>query len=236
RIVRRTSTMSSIGGQPNDEDFRRNVPDAEVRVSDGTEEVRLRYSQFDPINGYLAHRDSIPPGFLQAGKSYTVTATAGELTATASTTIPLDSIDRSEVTFTVDERTQDGFTDVDLFVEFPNPPGEDDYFVVTSNRASLRSDGTYSDRRQEGLEDFIHGRDDLEARLQAAPISLFEFNATTVRVCVTDALTFRFLSARNTAFTNGENPFAEATLLPTNVSDGVGLVGGLNCQLFTFRR
>lgn len=230
-IVDVRRTISSIGGDANDPEFRGVPADATVTISDGTTAVPLRYGRF-PIEGYLALRDSLPEDFIRPGGTYWIEASHEELTASGTAIVPLDSIERDSIDLSFTRETSGGFTDVYVTAELDNPPGAEDYYVLIVERSSAPN---FSNRRRE-LHDFIQGRPELGERFAFMPVSLREFNKTVLQICVTDAATYDFLNLRNTAVTNAENPFTEPVILPSNVENGVGHLGGLNCQFSSFFR
>lgn len=230
-IVDVRRTISSVGGDDNDPDFRRVIEDATVTISDGATVVPLRYSRFS-TEGYVALRDSLPQDFIRPGGVYQIEATHEELTAFGTVIVPLDSIQRDAIDLSITRETNGGFTDVFGTVEIDNRPGAEDYYVLIVERSSAPN----FDRRRRELHDFIQGRPELGERFSFRPVSLFEFNKTVLQICVTDAATFDFLNLRNTAITNAENPFTEPVILPSNVTNGVGHLGGLNCRLLTVSR
>jgi hypothetical protein len=230
-IVDVRRTISATGGDNNDEDFRNVIRGASVTVSDGTTTVALAYRRF-PIEGYLARTDTLPAGFIRPGGVYRISAAYEELVAGGTIVIPTDSVARADVSFAVEELQSGGFTEVLLTVEIPNAPGEEDYYVLIAERSSPPG----FSRRTRELHDFLRGRTSLGERPVFEPVSLREFNRTSVQLCVTDAATYTFLANRETAFSNAENPFVEPVLIASNVENGVGHLGGLNCQVFVFDR
>lgn len=230
-IVDVRRTIPAIGGITNEEDFRRVVPDARVTISNGITTVPLVYSDF-PIEGYLALQDTLPDDFLCPGESYTIEAQHEALSARGTVNIPLDSIAREDIRFQVVEEREGDFLEVEVIADIPNQPGDNEFYVMIVERSSAPN---FDFRRRE-LHDFVRGRQSLGDRLAFEPVLVFEFNRTTLQLCVAEAATYNFLSIRSTAINNNDNPFAEPTLLPTNVEDGVGHLGGLNCQFFSFTR
>jgi hypothetical protein len=228
--VRRT--IPTIGGLANEEDFRRVIEDAEVTISDGRTTVPLVYLDNRNVDGYVALTDTLPEDFLQPGGTYTIEAQHEDLRAGGTVSIPLDSITREDVGLRIVEETSGGFTDVLLVLDIPNQPGEEEYYVLISERSSAPN----FDRRQRNLVDWLRGRESLGERLVFEPVSLFEFTRTTAQLGIPNAATHDYLSLRQTALDNNENPCAEPTILPSNVENGVGHLGGLNCQFFTFNR
>ena len=230
-IVDVRRTISATGGDDNDARFRNVVTGATVTISDGTTTVPLTYRR-SPIEGYLARIDTLPNDFIRPGGAYLISAEHEELTAGGMIIVPRDSVERTDVNFDLEEQTSGGFTDVLLTVDLPNQPGENEYYVLITERSSAPS----FSRRTRDLHDFLRGRESLGERLVFDPVNLTRFNRTVVQVCVTDAATYDFLSSRETSTSNAENPFAEPTLIPSNVENGVGHLGALNCQAFTFTR
>jgi len=229
-IVDVRRTIASIGGDDSDENFRRSIPDARVTISDGTTTIPLTHNRSP--NGYFANSDTLPDNFIHPGGSYRIEATHEALTASAMVAIPTDSIEREDINFVIGQETSGGFTEVTVTADIANLPGQEEYYVLITERSSAPD----FRRRQRVLSDFLQGRANLGDRLAFKPVSLFEFNKTVIQICATDAATYNFLNLRNTAVTNADNPFAEPVILPSNVENGVGHVGGLNCQFFTFRR
>lgn len=227
--VRRT--ISATGGDDNDENFRNVIQGASITISDGTTTVDLAYRRF-PTEGYLARTDTLPVGFIRPGGVYRISAAFEELVAGGSVVVPTDSVVRADVNFTIEEQQDGGFTEVLLTVDVPNAPGEEDYYVLIVERSSAPGAG----QRMRELHDLLRGRESLGERLVFDPLFLREFNQTSVQVCVTDSATYGFLVNREAALNNADNPFAEPVLLPSNVENGVGYLGGLNCQVFVFSR
>jgi hypothetical protein len=230
-VVDLRRSISSLGGRPDGQGFRQQIPDATVSISDGSVDYPLRFADFDPVSGYYLRLDSLDRALLRPGESYVISAEYAGERVQAEFAIPLDSLPVDAAAFAFETETLNGFTDLWLNASIPNLPG-DDFYLVTVNRDTRPASG----RRREEIADFLRGRDELGDSLYLARIELFEFNTTTVRICAIDPLAFEYLDARATAIANQENIFAEPTLLPTNVENGRGFVGGLNCQAYVFVR
>lgn len=227
--LRRTvAAYGGGGGAPNDYRPRRVLAGADVRLLDAGRATPFSYAGLSSLReGYYAATAGL--GLLPGG-AYTLVATDGELSAGADLEMIADTIPRAEIELGVDAVREDGFTEYLIEATVPNAPGAGDAYLLIHER--IDPDGRRASRE---LFDLLEGRPALGPRLTFRPIRLPGGGRHRLRLCRTTVATYDYLNARETALGNAENPFAEPTQLPDNVTgQGIGHVGSMNCQVYGF--
>jgi hypothetical protein len=217
--VRETAPV--FGPRENANNIRRPIEGATVMIDDGTTTHELAYYNENGQQGHAIDTEGLG---LEAGKTYTVTASWDGLTATGRATIPTDTFRLGDISLDLETIEDGGFQERILSVTVPNRPGEDDYYLLIHDRLSS---GSFVQRN---LVDYVRGKDGLGESLLFAPVSLIDGVINTVNICTTDKATYDYFFSRGTAFNNQENPFAEPTEIIGNVEIGIGLVGAMNCR------
>lgn len=218
--VRETAPV--FGPRDPNQDYRRILEEASVTLDDGTTTHELTFLNENGQRGYAIRTEELR---LEAGQTYSITATFEDLTVRGQATIPTDTIMLDDIGFDLEITEQfGGFRERELIVSVPNQPGEEDYYLLIHDRLSGGA------RVQRELVDYVRGKDGLGESLLFAPVFLVDGVINTVNICTTTKATYNYLSTRGTAFNNQENPFAEPTEIISNVETGIGLVGAVTCR------
>ncbi len=219
------------------------IEDGIVKISDGTNEITLRYD--NTARAYYFRKNELDIDF---NKTYAVSATASNQTINAS----VKSIDSNEVNInnvTIDSIIKDdGFLGKTITYKvrfnFNDPISEENYYRVSIVPTYLAFDGSFTEYEY-STNDIYSDILLTDASRNGGTITInteydsynygfgdFSFVAFKIYVSKIDADSYKYY--RSLQNYTGEDPFSEPSLIYTNVPNGLGLVGSQ--QVFSYRK
>ncbi len=219
------------------------INDGIVKISDGTQEVSLRYDNV--MNAYYFRKNELDIDF---NKNYNISASAINQTLNVSVkTIDSNSVNISNVTIDSTTRT-DAFGETILTYKirfnFNDPVSEENYYRISIIPTYISFDGTFTE--YEYLSNDIYsdilmtdaGKNgssiliNHEYSSYIGGFSDFNFAAFKIYITKIDADSYKYF--RSLQNYTGDDPFSEPSLIYTNVPNGLGLVGSQ--QVFSYRK
>jgi hypothetical protein len=219
-LSRSVPTFSEFNGTIQD------WPDADVRVSDGTNTVQL---QFDPLNLYYVGSFEDSP--LEIGRTYQYTVLVDGKNLSAATRIPplaatTSSLEASYTPPLPNDLFGTGVINTLAQLNDPDPNEFNYYRVVFELEEQWMETSAIMDTRDVFLNDaeLVNGQVSVRSALQA---NTFGSPTQTIRTRVITASREYYEFHRTARLAEfSDNPFAEPVIVYSNVIGGLGAVGG----------
>lgn len=225
------------------------LPYAQVSITDGNTTKQL---VFNNLFGFYQVKLNRREQFLREGNTYTINASYQNMTCSGSTTIPVTPENATKL-FLGQEVRSDFFNDslytynltgeislippaiayqkIEASITTTAQDLENNNQYVFLNIFNLRDQGFYKNETSQNISAPFTG-----TALQYASGSEIvypgeidwgnlEVNEVLLKIHNIDVNYYKFI---NTSFSNNDNPFAEVTLIYSNVSSGMGVVGSRN--------
>ncbi len=191
------------------------IMNAQVSITDGVDTVYMVMPEEN--SAYYEYTIDTIKFRIKAGITYHLSATSPEgLHATASTKVPLNTVDFKSIDVDIDGG---------LRIIFDNIPGENDYYVISHFRIDQQFGFIYNDE----LLQLIHGKDILGNRLITKRVTL---KSGIYIIGLTDYNYYQYHKDLIELAISG-GPFNEPSPIHTNIEGGLGLFGSYNWVAFS---
>ncbi|MBC5772514.1 DUF4249 domain-containing protein [Pontibacter sp. KCTC 32443] len=243
--VRVQKTQPAIGKQLTDE--QRKVKDATVTISNGTSVVSLAYNA--ETNQYEADARAWP---IEAGKTYKLKVVAPGATAEASCTVPFtDGIEITEATAPysiIEDYYGQSVRRYTITFKWRDAPNVKNFYRTLAFKEYSITDFYGKRVYKEGLyasyEDDKEIQDDEETDngiMTSEPLVFHDYNYENIDkpyyihcvLVVSDQNYYLYHRSLDEQEESNGNPFAEPTLMYTNMEGGIGVFAGYNQLLST---
>lgn len=213
-------SSSPIFTSYDDIDINEILPNATVKISNGTSEVLIPYVEDEDL--YQLEMSQFPISF---GSTYTLTVSApGYETVEAVTTVPNAPVVFSEnVVLDVDTTDDDfsSYVDYSLRFKWNDPGGQENFYRIfvqeTNSGAYYNIDKFIADEGEDG---------DLMSSVGTVRVDLFNNTDATFKAYMMNCSEDYFRYHRSLTNLTYGDPFAEPTLVYSNVKNGLGCFGG----------
>ena len=228
------------------------MPYAQVSITDGTVTKQLTYND---QQGFYQVKLNRREQYLVAGGTYTITASYKNLTCTGSTTIP--DVPQKATSLSISEEVLSNFYNDTIYtfnlngevVLSPNNSayqkieasittsvrdlGDDTRYVI----GNLFNMGDFGFIKNETSQDIASAFRGISVQFASGSGVVYpgeldwansQINEVFLKIHNIDKNYYKYIT---TAFADNDNPFAEVTLVYSNVSSGMGVVGSRNSMI-----
>lgn len=219
------------------------IDDGIVKISDGTNEITLRYDTKE--NAYYFRKNELDIDF---NKSYNISASAiNQSIGVSVKTVDSNSININNVSIdSIISNDEFGGNNISYRIRFNlnDPATEENYYRITVVPTYLSFDGTFieyeylsndiysdvliSDAGKNGTSINVYN----EYNTLKFGFESLNFIAFKIYVSKIDVDSYKYFKSLQNY--TGDDPFSEPTLIYTNVPKGLGIVGSK--QVFSYRK